>query len=257
MAQVPPPQDYALHFGGNAVAYTDQISLGSAFTMEAWLFLDAASPFSIVMGKPNNPRGSDPFHHYILGFEANGLRPSFVQSTGQPGTYRAITASTDIPLRVWTHLAVTLSAGVTRLYVNGQLAATGVSPGPPAGAAVPFSLGQGIQDGTSVCCSPLAGSLRESRVWSRALSAAELTTYASQKLTGNEPGLLTNWPLSQASGTVANGIGPQLAPLTVRGANWSSVRLLEDGPYWETTILEWTEECTPPCFRTPAAFRIF
>ena len=234
---VPPAQEYVLHFqpagGMNGVAYTAQISLGATFTMESWVFLKAASPFSVIMGKTNNPRGSDPFHNYILGFEQGGRIPAFVQTTGQPGTFRRITGTSELPLYAWTHLAAVLDSGVMRLYVNGQLVASGASPGPPGGAAVPFGLGAAIPDGTSVCCA-FSGAMREARVWSRGLTSSELQTYATQKLTGTEIGLIANWPLSEGSGQVVHGIGSQAATLTIQGsAIWIKTQLLDGGPYWE------------------------
>jgi uncharacterized protein (TIGR03437 family) len=236
-ALIPPPQDYVLHFQPNAVAYTDQIQLGAAFTMETWVFPNTPSPLSIIMGKPNNPRGSDPNIHYGIGFDATGRKPSFVQSTGQAGTYRAITGQSDLPLSSWTHLAATLNSGVMRLYVNGQLVASGASPGAPAGAAVPFGLGGGIPDGKTLCCG-FSGALREARVWSRALSAGELQTYAVQRLTGNEAGLIAAWPLSEGSGSVIHGVGPRDSALTTAGRTmWSQTKWLDSGPYWETTDL--------------------
>ena len=236
-ALTPPSQDYVLHFlqvpGSPAVATTDQINLGATFTMESWVFLDAASPFSVVMGKPNNPRSADPFLNYSLGFEDGGRKASFIQTTGQPGTYRRITGTQDLPLYTWTHLAAVLDAGVMRLYVNGQQVASGQSPGPPAGNLVPFGLGGGLPDGKSFCCSFL-GAMREARLWSRALSASELRTYATQKLTGSEPGLIADWPASDGSGQVVRGIVPQAPALTILGsASWAHTQLLDNGPYWE------------------------
>lgn len=240
----PPPQEYVLHFQPNAVAYTDQISLGATFTMETWIFPDAASPGGVFMGKVNSPRGSDPFIHYTIGFNLG--KPAFFQTTGQPGTYRAITGPSDLPLNSWTHVAGVLNSGVMRLYVNGQLVASGNSPGLPAGAGVPFGLG-GALDGTTTCnfCS-FSGALREARVWSRAVSASELQTYATQRLTGNEPGLIADWPLSEGSGQVVHGIGPQAASLTnYKGsANWSRTQLLDNGPYWEIQDLPLVTDAT-------------
>jgi uncharacterized protein (TIGR03437 family) len=229
----PPLQDSVLEFRTNSVAYTDQISLGPAFTMECWVFLETASPFQVIMGKAANPRTSDPFMNYIIGLDQSGLIPTFVQSTGQPGTYRSIAGRSNLTLNTWNHLAATLDNGMMRLYVNGQLLATGPSPGNLGGAAVPFGLGGAIPDGESICCS-ISGALRQARVWNRALSASEVQQYAIQELSGNEPGLVADWPLSDGTGTIVRGIGPKSVPLTVRGpAAWAITTILDNGPYWE------------------------
>ena len=80
----PPPQEYVLHFQPNAVAFTDQIHLGAAFTMESWVFLDTTSQEGggVIMGKTNYPRGAAPFFRYMLGID--GRKPWFTQSAGQP-----------------------------------------------------------------------------------------------------------------------------------------------------------------------------
>ena len=237
-ALTPHPQEYVLNFQ-HGVASTDQIGLGATFTMETWVFLTAASPFAIIMGKANNPRSANPFLHYALALDSTGRKPTFIQSTGQTTTFRSINGPFDLPLSSWTHLAAVLDSGTMRLYVNGQQAASGLSPGIPAGATVPFGLGGAIPDGTlaSLCCS-LSGALREARVWSRALSVSELQAYPLQTLAGTEAGLLADWPLSDGSGSVVNGIGPQTATLTIQGSTtWAHTQLLDNGPYWEVQDL--------------------
>ena len=198
---VPPPQNFVLHFEQGA-GYTTSLSLGASFTMECWFLLNRPSPGNLIMGKPANPSNTDPFMNYAIGLDQEGTTPVFIQSTGQTGTYRRINAPSAVPFDTWTHVAATLDSGTMKLYINGQLAATGPSAGLPSGAAIPFSLGGGLPAGTvqSLCCS--AGvDLRQARVWSRALSAIELRTYATQTLAGSEPGLLADWPLDDGSGS--------------------------------------------------------
>src|ERR1035437_6491237 len=222
-ALAPPIQQSVLKFSGAAgVAFTQAISVGASFTMECWGSLDAASPYAVIMGKPNNPRGTDPFMNYIIGLDQPGTSLALVQTTGQAGTYRQITAPFTVALHTWTHVAAVLDSGTMRLYINGQTVASGPSPGPPAGQAVPFGLGGAIPDGTHPCCT-FAGSMRQARVWSRALSAQEMETYATQVLTGSENGLLADWPLNDGAGQTAKDIGPNHATLTFLGSpSWTA-----------------------------------
>jgi uncharacterized protein (TIGR03437 family) len=200
--------------------------------MECWVSLDAASPYAVIMGKPNNPRGTDPFMNYIIGLDQYGTSLVFAQSTGQAGTYRQITATSVARLHTWTHVAAVLDSGTMKLYVNGQLLSSAPSPGPPAGAPVPFALGGAIPDGQNLCCS-FSGALRQARAWSRALSAAEVQTYSSQTLTGSEPGLLADWPLDDGSGSPRD-VGPQHLALAVAGSTlWEHTALYDAGPYWD------------------------
>jgi hypothetical protein len=227
---VPPVQQSVLQFSGaTSVAFTQAITVGSSFTMETWVSLDAASPYAVIMGKPNNPRPSDPYMNYIIGLDPVGTSLIFAQSTGQAGTYRSVTAPFPTALQTWTHVAAVLDSGTTavlgsetlRLYINGQLVSSAPSPGLPAGQAVPFGLGGAIPDGVQPCCT-FSGAMRQARVWSRALSAAEIATYATQVLTGSENGLLADWPLDDGAGQIARDIGPNHATLTLLGsANWT------------------------------------
>lgn len=228
----PPAQANVLTFEPQGAAYGTSVSLGPNFTMECWVSLDVASPVAVIMGKPNNPRGADPFMNYIIGLDQYGTSFIFVQSTGQSGTYRQIVATSAAALHTWTHIAAVLSSGTMMLYVNGQLVASGPSPGPPAvAAAVPFALGGAIPDGQSLCCS-FNGALRQARAWSRALSATEVQTYAVQTLTGSEPGLLADWPLDDGSGPPRD-VGPQHLTLMLAGSTlWEPTAVYDAGPYW-------------------------
>jgi len=201
--------------------------------MECWVSLDAASPYDVIMGKPSNPRGTDPFMNYIIGLDQLGTSFIFVQTTGQAGTFTQVTAPSMVPLHTWTHVAAVLDSGTMNLYVNGQLVASARSPGPPSvAAAVPFALGGAIPDGQNLCCF-FNGALRQARAWSRALSATELQTYASQTLTGSEPGLLADWPLDDGLGSPRD-VGPQHLALTLAGSPiWEQTAWYDAGPYWD------------------------
>jgi uncharacterized protein (TIGR03437 family) len=96
------------------------------------------------------------------------------------------------------------------------------SLGPPAGQGIPFSVGGAIPDGQNVCCA-FSGAIRQVRLWSRALSADEIQTYASTALTGNEDGLVADWPLDDGTGQMARNVVPGGAPLTfVNGPVWTA-----------------------------------
>lgn len=227
----PPVQGFVLRVVPQGAAFTTSLSIGTSFTMECWVSLEAASPYGVIMGKPNNPRGNDPFMNYVIGLDQVGTSLVFVQTTGQPGAYRQITATTPTPFHTWTHVAAVLDSGIVKLYVNGQLVASGPSPGPPAGTGVPFALGGAIPDGQNLCCSVNAA-LRQARIWSRALSQSEIEAYASETLTGDESGLIAYWPLDDGSGS-ARDLGPLHLTLTLAGsAMWGQTALYDAGPYW-------------------------
>ena len=230
----PTSQEFVLHFSSNNVAIANPITLGASITMEGWIYLEAATRGPLIMGRATDPR-TDPFHLYTLGLELTRPQPRFTQSTGQTGSSRVLVGTSDLPLLRWTHVASTLDAGTLRLYVNGVQVASGLSQGPPPNSPGPFSLGGVIgKIGELSCGCSFNGAMREVRLWSRALSATELRTFATQKLSGNEPGLMVNWPLSEGKGATAAAIGPQAVPMSIPDpTQWSRLSALEGGPYWE------------------------
>ena len=233
----PPPQDSVLRFVGNSAAYADNIPLGSSFTIEAWVRLEAPAPLAIIIGKAYSPRGVDPLMHYGLRLDETGKRIVFVQTTGQKGSGRQIAAPADTPLFTWTHLAATLDSGVMRLYVNAVEVARGASPGPPEGRDIPLGIGGGLNDDQSPS-NAIKGALRQVRIWTRALSADELRRQAQSPLAGAEQGLLAAWPLDDAQG-LPRSVTAGREPLRLQGWNvfWDRLALLDSGPYWSEVLL--------------------
>src|SRR5437763_1614834 len=104
-ALAPPAQASIMSFNGSGIGYTSSVSVGSNFTMETWVSLDVASGYAVIMGKPFNPRGNDPYMNYVIGLDSVGTSLAFVQTTGQAGTYRQLTAPAAMTMRTWTHVA--------------------------------------------------------------------------------------------------------------------------------------------------------
>jgi uncharacterized protein (TIGR03437 family) len=214
---VPPAQDSVLSFTFDptqrtSVAMTPDISLGSSFTMEAWVSVDNPVPYGVILGKLFNPVGTNPLVNYVIALDGNGTRFSFSESPGRAGSLHTAVASLPLSFHTWTHVAAVLVPGMLKLYINGQLAGTDISSGPPVEQGVPFAVG-GSMDGPNACCG-FSGSLRQVRVWSRALSDTEIQTYASSNLTGTENGLLEDWPLDEGSGQKARNLVPNGPALT-------------------------------------------
>lgn len=199
-----PVQQYCQKMNGNQflqLRNTTQLNLGNTFTMEAWVYLEASSAYSVVLGKTFNPRSDDPYQNYIIGIDGTGFKPEFVQTTGLNGSYRNATASNSLPLNTWTHLAATLEGGVMKLYVNGQLAASNTSPGiPNSNTGVPFSIGSGATPTNQSTCCGFKGAIMQARVWNVARTQTEIFNGRNIQLSGNEPGLIACWPMNDNSG---------------------------------------------------------
>jgi len=239
----PPAQQSVLRFDGEEIAtapVATALNLGNQFTMESWVYVEATRPYAFIMGKPHTDRSADPYYSYVLGFSPDGSRFEFVQSTGLPGSYSAATAPTAAPLYTWTHIAATLSAGVMRLFINGQEVVSFASPGAPNNSAVPFAIGAGATLANGIAAGGFTGALRQVRVWNRALTASELTVNAGRYLSGSESGLVAYWPLDDGAGQLARDLGPNGLTLQL-GFNsntesvdprWVHTKILNSGPFF-------------------------
>lgn len=236
----PPPQEWELKFMRvhSAVAPDPAaFNLGSSLTLETWIFLEGDSPQTMIMGKGHDAAGDNPWVAYGLTFGA-GRRVQLAQSAGAPGSMLVAEAPAEIPLRTWTHLAGTLDGGVLTLFVNGDQVAQAVSPGAAPATSVPFALGGWPPSATPAVWGFLFGSLRQARVWNRALGGEEIRAFAAQGVTGSEPGLVACWPLDDgAHALMARDIGPGHRALDLHGqpgpnAEWVRTFVLDTGPYF-------------------------
>jgi uncharacterized protein len=101
----------------------------------------------------------------------------FAITTGGSGGEQRIDAPAALPAGAWTHVAVTRSGNLGVLYVNGAEVARNA-----ALTATPAALGNTTQNwlGRSQYADPyLDGALDNVRIYSRALSAAEVSTLAT------------------------------------------------------------------------------
>jgi hypothetical protein len=206
---VPPFQSHVLLFRDNQIALAPKhasLNLGESFTLEIWVYLVSALPYTSIMGKSHDPGNQDPIVSFALGLDS-GQRMGFIQSTDQPGSYRIALAEDPFPLQTWTHVAATLGNGNMRLIINGQEVASANSAGPPNSPTVPFSIGSTAFANGTLSAPGFRGSLREARVWNRALSTSEILSNASKHMEGNEPGLVACWPLDDMTGTSARDCG--------------------------------------------------
>ena len=140
----------------------------SDFTIAVWVYLDASSTWARVFDFGSGPRRS----MFLTARNAAGV-PRFVISTVHAYTEQVIDGNAALPTGAWTHLAVTLSAGVGTLYVNGVAVGTN-----PSVAYAPYHLGTGTVGwiGRSQYSSDpyLQGKVDDFRVYRGALDATAI-----------------------------------------------------------------------------------
>ena len=162
----------ALQFTGESnsfvtVASSPLLQLGTAYTLEAWVNPAASQPTEpAVIAKEIS--GGLPYVLYAHG--DGGVGPNAFTRIG--GNYARAAAASTIPADTWTHLAATYDGATLSVYVNGVLAGTAAVNGtldPGAGALR-------IGNDTVFDNEGFVGRIDEVRVYSRALSAAEVQT---------------------------------------------------------------------------------
>ena len=122
------------------------------------------------------------------------------------------------PLGGWHHVAVVKSSTNTFLYLDGtNRLARGSAIANPAASVLRF----GQQYGSGGEYWP--GSLGDVRIWSKALSAAEVSASRSNSLSGAETNLVAAWLFQEGAGTNCTSIGASHV-----------VGTLNNGPLWKT-----------------------
>lgn len=155
----------AVSFDGSgwiSVDDADSLDLSNAMTLEAWLYPTAVpTGWSTALMK-EQPGEFD----YVLYAGSPLNQPNvFVYSGGEQGAADV----SGLPLNVWTHLAGTYDGNSLCLYVNGTLVASNAVSGSIAQSSGPLRIG-----GNAVWGEYFQGQIDEVRIYSRALSAAEI-----------------------------------------------------------------------------------
>ena len=137
---------------------------------------------------------------YLVTRNAGGV-PRFAVTTSGPGGEQGLNGTAALPLNQWSHLAVTISGTTGTLYVNGAAVAqnTSMTLNPSVlGTLTNNWLGRSNFSGDPV----YAGAFDEFNVYSRALTAAEITSLQSNEAKKSAAGLgnLASYYFSATSG---------------------------------------------------------
>lgn len=141
----------------------------SAITLSAWVRPTHDANWTRIFDFGDNTTR----YLYLAARNANGV-PRFAITTSGPGGEQGLDGTVALPLNQWSHLAVTIAGGTGTLYVNGTAVArnTSMSLTPAAlGTLANNWLGRSNYSGDPV----FAGAYDEFDVWSRALTAGEIT----------------------------------------------------------------------------------
>ena len=168
----------------------------SAITLSAWVKPTHADNWARVLDCGDNTTR----YLYLAARNASGV-PRFAITTGGAGGEQGLNGTAALPTDQWSHLAVTLSGGTGTLYVNGTAVATNtaMSLNPAAlGTLAHHWLGRSNYSGDPV----FAGAFDEFNVWSRALTAAEISELQADSASATAAGRgdLASYDFSETTG---------------------------------------------------------
>jgi hypothetical protein len=156
----------ALSFDGiNDIATvpdSGSLDVSAGLTLEAWVYLVARNGWRTILMKERPG-------HLVYGLYANTdtNRPSGEISTA--GGVRDVRGTAQLPVSVWTHVAVTHDGSMLRLFVNGVQVQTRAVSGTIAVSGNPLRIG-----GNSIWGEYFSGRIDDVRVYNRAISTAQV-----------------------------------------------------------------------------------
>ncbi len=176
--------DYAEVTGGASIQKR-------SFTFEFWAKFNSTGAEQTVISQ-----GTDPVQKMSIGFDAAN-RLKFALGTQIALSTNPITLPTD-----WHHYAIVhdyVNADVS-LFVDGSLAGTNNNFIVDYTGSGKLGFGKDIQANNKF----FNGNIHEVRMWSKARNISEITVTMNKSLSRNQSGLVYNWKMDEADGTVAS-----------------------------------------------------
>jgi hypothetical protein len=175
--------DYVEVSGGASLQKRD-------FTIEFWAKLNTSN-----MDQAAVSQGTDPVQNMSIGFD-NTNKLKFTLG----GQTVLSTSSISLP-NDWHHYAVVYDYAGTdaSLFIDGALAGTNTNFSVDYTGSGKLMFGKAIPANTNF----LNGNLHDVRLWNKKRNISEITVTMNKVLNRNQSGLLYNWKMDEAEGTLA------------------------------------------------------
>lgn len=149
---------------------SNSLDLDGRFTIALWVRpRSRPSELMSILSKDEN---------YEFHLKPNG-RVNWWWQTSGPSATREFDSTTAVPLDSWSHVAIRFAPGDQRIYINGVLAGSASFSGTPRSNGDPLQLGQD----QGYAGRYFNGDLDELRIYSQALSAAQIQALAQERAT--------------------------------------------------------------------------
>ncbi|NCR19620.1 MAG: LamG domain-containing protein [Microcystis aeruginosa LL13-03] len=161
-------------------------------TLEAWINPQQDSRTRLIVGREGE---------YLLAISGLDNTIHYAIANSNPG-WNWISTGYGVKSNQWSHIAFSFENGRIKTYVNGSLIYTydGVGTIGDVSSQDELRIGNRQWNNTDF----FKGQIDEVRVWNVTKTQAEIQANLSQKLTGNEQGLVGYWNFEETSGNTVN-----------------------------------------------------
>ena len=193
----------------------------STYTVEAWIRISTRNQNHPIMDQFVGNGTTGDWSFSLINYARPSLLMRGLKCSETTETW--LSASSQLPLNSWQHVAVAVDGSTVKFYLNGVLDKTyTITSG---GSIVPiasgtFRIGSANRE-NNLCCK---GNIVDCRVWSVVRTAKEIAENRCVRLTGNEQGLAAYWPLDEGTGTsVAEKVSGTSSAITGSGYSWEDI----------------------------------
>lgn len=185
----------------------NNLQISGSITVEAWIYPTvwaiSSAQGTIVchhswtsggeMGYVLRAGGNGELSFNIAGMDTNGVAMSWQE---------ALSISNALSLNTWSHVAGTFDGSTVKVFINGlQVGSTAFTGTIVPPVAFPLSIGS-LSDGGMPAGRYWNGRMDEVRIWSRALTGAELASNMNTHISAaQQTGLVGYWRFNEGMGT--------------------------------------------------------
>ena len=167
------------------VPHSTSLNLGANFTMEAWVNYSGIN--STIVDKGNYD------FLWQVGANGNANKMGFYYR----GTSAWVYSTGTVPENTWTHVAITLQAGILTFYINGVASGTAAVPSAMQDTQ-PMNIGR--QQPTACACNHFNGTMDELRLWNYARTPSQIQANMNS-IPSNTYGIVAYYKFDELTGT--------------------------------------------------------